>query len=224
MNLAGTQPLPKDWFGQLRGLMDRFAPAWVSDHLCWTQFAGHHFHDLLPFPLNNATLQHVAERVEKIQELLGQPILVENVSTYVSYLDSNMDEADFLRELCRRTGCYMLLDVNNIYVSATNNGFDPSDYLARVPADRVKQIHLAGFEDTGKYLLDSHSAPVWPQVWALYSKVVADLGPVPTLIEWDNQIPELGTLLAEAATAKMYLDRAGQHPAVAQSLGEQPCL
>jgi uncharacterized protein (UPF0276 family) len=206
MSLAGTDAINRGWFQHLRRLMDRFQPAWVSDHLCWTQFGGHHFHDLLPFPLNNASLGIVSDRVSQVQEILGQEILVENVSSYVSFTDSEMDEADFLHELCQKTGCYLLLDVNNIHVSAVNNKFDPLSYMERIPAAKVKQFHLAGFEDTGEYLLDSHSAPVWPAVWELYALAVARFGQIPTLIEWDSSIPDFAELFAEAEKARVILE------------------
>lgn len=210
MSLAGTDSLNYEWFRRLKALKDIYQPAWVSDHLCWTQFAGHHVHDLLPFPLNRSTLAHVADRVMEVQEILGEEILVENVSSYLRFKDSEMDEADFLYELCTKTGCYILLDVNNIHVSATNNQFDPLSYLERIPANRVKQFHLAGFEDTGEYLLDSHSAAVWPAVWELYRMAVQRFGPIPTLIEWDNNIPEFAQVFAEGEKARTILE-GGHH-------------
>jgi uncharacterized protein (UPF0276 family) len=206
MSLAGTDPINREWFKQLGRLMDRFEPTWVSDHLCWTQFGGHYFHDLLPFPLNQPALSHVSERVAQVQEILGQEILVENVSSYLSFTDSEMDEADFLQELCRRTGCFLLLDINNIHVSAVNNKFDPMSFMERIPAAKVKQFHLAGYEDTGEYLLDSHSAPVWPAVWELYTLAVARFGQIPTLIEWDNNIPDFAELYAEGEKARLILE------------------
>ena len=207
MSLADTDSINRPWFKQLRMLMDRFEPTWVSDHLCWTKFGGHHFHDLLPFPLNQASLKQVAERVLQVQDILGQEILVENVSSYVNFTESEMDEADFLLDLCRKTSCLLLLDINNIHVSATNNRFDPLSFMERIPVASVKQFHLAGFEDTGAYLLDSHSAPVWPAVWELYALAVARFGKIPTLIEWDNDIPDFAELDAEANKARIILER-----------------
>ncbi|MEZ4742971.1 MAG: DUF692 domain-containing protein [Bdellovibrionota bacterium] len=202
MSIAGSDPIDIDWFLQLKNLMKKFEPAWVSDHLCWTNFGGKYFHDLLPFPMNEESLKHVSERILCVQDILQQEILLENVSSYISFSTSEYDEADFLCNLHKKTGCYILLDINNVYVSAYNNSFSAEAYLDKIPIEAVKQFHLAGYEDNGKYLLDSHGAPVWKEVWDLYKKAVQKFGRIPTLIEWDNNIPDFAVLVSEVKMAE----------------------
>lgn len=169
---------------------------------CWGSVGGHYAHDLLPLPYTEEALKHVVERVGRVQDRLGRQILIENVSSYLTYVQSAMPEWEFLAEVAVRADCGILLDVNNVYVSAMNHGFDPQAYLVGVPADRVGQIHLAGHSDQGTHLLDTHDAPVCAEVWELYRAVIARLGRVSTLIEWDEHIPELPELLAEAERAR----------------------
>jgi uncharacterized protein (UPF0276 family) len=174
----------------------------VSDHLCWGSVGGHYAHDLLPLPYTEEALALVVERVQAVQERLGRRILLENVSSYLTYTHSTMPEWEFLTAVAERADCGILLDVNNVYVSATNHGFAPEAYVDGVPPARVAQIHLAGHTDHGTHLLDTHDAPVVPAVWDLYRYTVARLGRVSTLVEWDDHIPELEEVLAEAERAR----------------------
>src|SRR6266478_4089257 len=185
----------------LGALADRIQPAMVSDHLCWGRHGGRYVHDLWPLPLTEEALAHVVERVERVQEALGRQILLENVSSYVAFRESTISEWEFLGEVARRADCGILLDVNNIYVSARNHGFSAAGYIAGVPADRVAQFHLAGHSDKGAYLFDSHDAKVPEAVWDLYRMAVARFGQVPSLIEWDDKIPELEVLVGESRRA-----------------------
>jgi hypothetical protein len=176
----------------------------------WGAVGGRWFNDLFPLPYTEESLAHLGERVAQVQDYLGRELLVENVSSYLRYAHSTIPEWEFLAELVRRTGCRLLLDVNNVYVSARNLGFDAREYLRAVPAEAVREVHLAGFVvnrlDDGEMLIDSHSHPVHPPVWTLYAETVDRLGPVPTLIEWDSEIPPLATLVAEAAKAEAILE------------------
>jgi uncharacterized protein (UPF0276 family) len=203
LSLGSTDPLNDAYLSELAALAARIEPAWVSDHLCWGSVGGHYAHDLLPLPYTEEALGHVVERVRRVQDRLGRQILVENVSSYLTYAHSAMPEWEFLGEVTRRADCGLLLDVNNVYVSAHNHGFDPDDYIAGVPVERVAQIHLAGHSDHGTHLLDTHDAPVCAEVWDLYRATLARLGRTSTLIEWDEHIPELGELLAEADRARI---------------------
>ena len=202
MSLGSTDPLNEPYLRELRALADRIQPAWVSDHLCWGSVAGHYAHDLLPLPYTEDALAHVADRIVRAQEALGRQLLLENVSSYVTYAHSTMPEWEFLAEIARRADCGILLDVNNIYVSAVNHGFDPAVYLDAMPGDRIGQIHLAGHTDSGTHLLDTHDAPVVPAVWNLYRTAVGRFGRVSTLVEWDDHIPEFEVVAAEAERAR----------------------
>jgi hypothetical protein len=177
-------------------------PAWISDHLCWTGTDGVNLHDLLPLPYTEEAIEHVAGRVRQVQDYLGRRILLENVSSYVSFASSQLSEWAFLAEIARRADCLILLDINNIYVSARNHGFAPEDYLAGIPGGRVQQFHLAGHEAGASLLIDTHDHPVPSPVWDLYAEAVRRFGPVSTLIERDDHIPPLPELLAELAQAR----------------------
>jgi uncharacterized protein (UPF0276 family) len=201
LSIGSTDPLDAAYLASLRALVDRLEPAIVSDHLCWGRHGGRYAHDLWPLPLTEEALAHVVERVGRVQEALGRQMLLENVSSYLAFRASSMSEWEFIGEVARRADCGILLDVNNIYVSARNHGFAADDYLAGVPADRVAQFHLAGHSDKGAYLFDSHDAQVPEAVWDLYRKAVARFGEVPSLIEWDDQIPELDVLVGESRKA-----------------------
>jgi uncharacterized protein (UPF0276 family) len=201
LSIGSADPLNERYLADLAALVERIQPALVTDHLCWTGVDGRSLYDLLPLPYDEPTLAHVADRVRRVQDLLGRRILLENPSTYLAFRHSTMSEWDFLAALAERADCGILLDVNNVYVSAHNLGFDPLAYLDAMPAQRVAQIHLAGFTDMGTYLFDTHSAPVHDDVWRLYRYTVARLGPVPTLIEWDADIPALERLLEEMERA-----------------------
>ncbi|MBI3801592.1 MAG: DUF692 domain-containing protein, partial [Deltaproteobacteria bacterium] len=202
LSLGSTDPLNIPYLDDLQVLIRRFEPAWVSDHLCWGSVGGHYAHDLLPLPYTEEALVHVVERVQAIQDRLGRQILIENVSSYLTFSASTMPEWEFLAEIAERADCGILLDVNNIYVSAANHGFAAEQYIAGVPADRVGQIHLAGHSDMGTYLFDTHDGPVISPVWELYRLAVRRCGRVSTLIEWDDKIPAFDILCAEAERAR----------------------
>jgi uncharacterized protein (UPF0276 family) len=202
LSIGSTDPLNERYLAGLRDLIARFQPAWVSDHLCWGSFAGHYAHDLLPLPYTEEALALVVARVGEVQERLGRRILIENVSSYVEFTHSTMPEWEFLGEIADRADCGILLDVNNVHVSAVNHGFSADEYLDRLPPTRIGQIHLAGHSDRGTHLLDTHDAPVVPAVWRLYRRAVARFGRVSTLIEWDDRIPELEDVVAEAERSR----------------------
>jgi uncharacterized protein (UPF0276 family) len=201
LGIGSVDPLDERYLDDLVRLAARLQPVHVSDHLCWASHRGQYLHDLLPLPYTEEALAHVAGRVQQVQERLGRPLLLENPSTYLAYRESTMAEWEFLAELTRRTGCGLVLDVNNVHVSARNLGFDPVAYLDGLPPDRVGYLHLAGHTDKGAYLLDSHAHAVPPPVWSLYREVLRRCGRVPTLVEWDEAIPPLDELLAESRRA-----------------------
>jgi len=202
LSLGSTDPLNEAYLSDLRALAERFQPAWISDHLCWGSVGGHYAHDLLPLPYTDEALAHVVERVRQVQDRLGRQVLIENVSSYLTYTHSVMSEWEFLAQVARRADCGILLDVNNVYVSATNHGFDAHEYLNGLPVERICQIHLAGHSTYETYLLDTHDGPVITPVWELYRFAVRRFGRVSTLIEWDDKIPEFHELCAEAERAR----------------------
>ena len=202
LSLGATDPLNEAYLDDLRTLAARFEPAWVSDHLCWGSYGPHYAHDLLPLPYTEEALDHVARRVGAVQDRLGRQILVENVSSYVAYAHSVMSEWEFLSAVAERADCGILLDVNNIHVSAVNHGFDAEHYLAGIPVGRVGQIHLAGHTDNGTHLLDTHDHPVRAEVWDLYRSAVRRFGRISSLVEWDEHIPPFEDLLAESERAR----------------------
>ncbi len=203
LSIGSTDPIDEDHLAKLKALVDRVKPPWCSDHLCWTGAAGRDVHDLLPLPLTRESLDHVVERVRRVQGTLEVPFALENVSSYMTYRQSSLAEWDFLAEAAERADCGILLDVNNIYVSAKNHGFDPDAYVDAIPKDRVVQIHLAGHTDKGSYLLDTHSDHVAPPVWDLYRRALRRLGAVSTLVEWDEDIPAFEVVAEEAARARV---------------------
>jgi len=202
LSIGSTDPLNLRYLDELADLAARFAPAWVSDHLCWGSVGGHYAHDLLPLPYTEEALALVAERVRVVQDRLRRRILLENVSSYLTFTHSTTPEWEFLAAVAERADCGILLDVNNVYVSAMNHGFAPEAYIDGVPAERVGQIHLAGHSDHGTHLLDTHDAAVVPAVWDLYRYALRRLGRVSTLVEWDDRIPELEEVVAEAERAR----------------------
>ncbi len=202
LSLGSVDPLDAGYLDALDRLAREIEPAWISDHLCWSSFGGHTGHDLWPLPFTEEALVHVAARVLAVQDRLRRPILVENVSSYLQFGHSTMPEWEFLAALVGRTGCGLLLDVNNVYVSAHNHGFSAQSFLEGVPRDSVGQFHLAGHRDEGTHLLDTHDRPVCAAVWALYRQAVRRFGPVSALIERDDDIPSLEDLLAELREAK----------------------
>lgn len=202
LSIGAQDPLNREYLRQLRVLAERIEPAWISDHLCWTGAHGLNAHDLLPLPYTEEALKHVAARVGAVQDFLGRRILLENVSSYVSYPESEMSEWEFLREIAARADCLILLDINNIYVSGINHEFDPHDYLNGIPVERVWQFHLAGHRNHGDYIIDTHDEPVIDPVWELYEAAVQRFGRVSTMIERDDNIPPLAELLAELDRAR----------------------
>lgn len=210
LSLGSTDPLNTAHLRKLKSLIDRFEPGLVSEHLSWGSVSGRYFNDLLPLPYTEAALTHVASRIMQVQDFLGRQILVENVSSYLQFKQSTIPEWTFLAEISARAGCGILLDVNNIHVSAVNHQFDPLEYLHAIPAEAVQEIHLAGFDSNGDCLIDTHGKAVCDEVWSLYSHALAHLGNVPTLIEWDTDIPALSVLLEEARKADALLQK-GRH-------------
>jgi uncharacterized protein (UPF0276 family) len=210
MSIGSADGLDGAYLARLRHLVDEIEPLFVSDHLSWSRIEGFNSHDLLPLPYTREALDLVAANVSRAQEALGRAMLIENPSTYIDFPDADMTEWEFLGALCERTGCGLLLDVNNVFVSATNHGFDPIAYLDGIPADRVRQIHLAGHSQGAELLIDTHDQPVPASVWDLYAHVLPRLGPVATMIERDDAIPPLADLLAELAIARRIGDRALQ--------------
>ena len=212
MSIGGPQPLSRTHLDRFKALVDRYEPALVSEHLAWSTHGNTFYNDLLPLPYTDAVLTRVADHIDEVQEAIGRPILLENPSTYVIFKELTMSETEFIRALVQRAGCGLLLDVNNVFVSATNHGYSALSYLADFPLPHVGEIHLAGHseqaDDEGDLLLiDSHDGPVADAVWKLFDIVIGRCGPIPTLVEWDSNIPDWPILQAEAAAAQAILDR-----------------
>lgn len=206
LSIGGTDPLDEAYLGQLDALARRVEPAWISDHLCWTCVQGVNLHDLMPLPYTEEALAHVVDRVRRVQDRLGRRILLENVSSYLSFADSQLTEWQFLAAVAERADCLILLDINNVHVSAHNHGFRALDYLDGLPAARVQQFHLAGHEQGPSLLIDTHDAPVVDAVWKLYVEAVRRFGRVSTMIERDDHIPPLDELRAELDHARRLAD------------------
>lgn len=211
MSIGGEQPLDQAHLARFKNLVERYEPALVSEHLAWSTHESAYFNDLLPLPYNASTLNRVCDHIGEVQDAIRKPLLLENPSTYLAFREQTMSETDFVRAIAQRTGCGLLLDINNVFVSAANHGFSAREYLADFPLARVGEIHLAGHaeqaDDEGHALLiDSHDGPVADAVWKLFEIVIAQCGPVPTLIEWDSKIPDWPILKAEAAAAQLILD------------------
>lgn len=202
LSIGSSDGLDFGYLKQLKLLAQRIQPLWISDHLCWTGIGGRNTHDLLPLPYSEQALNLVVRHISQAQEVLGQRILIENVSSYVEFKSSEMSEAEFVYQVAQQADCLLLLDVNNIYVSSVNHGFDAIEFLNRMPAERVQQIHLAGHSDHGDYVVDTHDHPVAEAVWALYEYACRHYGPVATMIERDDDIPALPVLLAELERAR----------------------
>lgn len=212
MSVGGPGPLDRSHLARFRALVERYEPALVSEHLAWSTHQTAYFNDLLPLPYTEATLRRVCDHIDQVQEAIWRPLLLENPSTYLAFSESTMGETEFIRRVAERTGCGLLLDINNVFVSATNHGFSALEYLSDFPLARIGEIHLAGHaeqtDDEGDLLLiDSHDGPVADAVWKLYEIVIGRCGPVPTLIEWDSRIPDWPVLRAEAEAAQEILDR-----------------
>ena len=211
MSIGAPQPLDQAHLARFRNLVERYQPALVSEHLAWSTHENTYFNDLLPLPYTETTLAQVCDHIDQVQDAIRRPLLLENPSTYVAFAESTMSETDFIRSVARRTGCGLLLDINNVFVSATNHGFSPLQYLSEFPLTSVREIHLAGHaeqaDDEGELLLiDSHDSPVADAVWKLFETVVGNCGPIPTLVEWDSKIPDWKILKGEAAAAQAILD------------------
>lgn len=205
MSLGSASLLNRDYLGKLKRLAERVRAVWISDHLCWTSLGSHNSHDLLPLPMNEETLRHFAQRVREVQDFLERPLVIENPSSYIQYRNSTMPEWEFLARLVEATQCGLLLDVNNVYVSAHNHRFDAEHYIRSLPHDHVVQIHLAGPTHCGEYMIDTHDAPVPARVWELYALAQQLTGGVSTLLEWDARIPDYPGLLAELDKARRVL-------------------
>ena len=202
LSLGSTDPLDFGYLDQLKALIERIEPHWFSDHLCWTGVDQRNMHDLLPLPYTEEAIEHVAERIMRVQDFIGRQILIENLSSYITYCDDAMPEWEFLSAIARRADCYLLLDVNNIYVSSFNHAFDPAEYLDGIDPARVWQHHLAGHSHEGNLIIDTHDHDVIDPVWSLYEETARRLGPVSTMIERDGNIPPLDSLLAELDHAR----------------------
>lgn len=218
LSIGSMQPLDRDHLGRLKVLCDRYQPESFSEHLAWSTHDSVFLNDLLPLPYTEETLARVVEHVDQVQTVLGRQMLLENPATYLLFKESTIEETVFLAEIARRTGCGLLLDVNNVFVAATNHNLDPRAYIARFPLEAVREIHLSGHSETvddfgAPLLIDSHDTPVKDPVWALYETVIGQLGPVASLVEWDNDVPAWPVLLTEAAAAQDILDAAARRRA-----------
>ncbi len=205
LSIGSADPLNLDYLARLKRLADEVKPAWISDHLCWTGILGLNSHDLLPMPLSEESLKHVAGRVRQVQDFLERPLILENPSSYVRFAHSTMDEPLFLRRLAAETGCGLLLDLNNVYVSCFNAGTDPRAYIESFPCDSVVQMHLAGHQHDGTHVIDTHDRPVRAEVWELFRLAWARTGGASTLLEWDGDIPSFADCHAELLKAKDYM-------------------
>jgi uncharacterized protein (UPF0276 family) len=208
LSIGSPHALDRDYLIQLVRLAERVRPAWISDHLCWSRGSAHQLHDLLPLPFTEESLAHVAGRVEQVQDVLQRPLVLENVSSYVRCANDAFTEWEFLAQLSLLTGCELLLDINNVYVSARNQGFDPWAFIGGLPAKSIRQLHLAGYTDCGDYVIDTHDHPVCDPVWALFQRALEHLGPVATLLERDDRFPPLNELLQELDKARLLAGQA----------------
>lgn len=207
MSIGSLKGVDPEYLRKLKRLEQRIQPMWISDHLCWTGVHGRNLHDLLPLPFSEETLQVVTRNVEQVQDFLQRPLVLENVSSYVEFKESEMTEWDFLAEVTKRTGCKLLLDINNIYVSAFNHGFSATEFIRGIPKQSVMQFHLAGHQNNGDHIIDTHDHPVCQDVWGLYREALGHFGFIPTMIERDDNIPELSELLDELNYARDIADQ-----------------
>lgn len=215
LSIGSTDPLDFDYLKQVKRLAERIEPVWISDHLCWTGVTNLNMHDLLPLPYTMQAIDHAVNRIKEVQNFLDRRILIENVSSYLTYKQSEMQEWEFLTEIANRADCYILLDINNIFVSAINHGFNPLEYIKGVPNQRIYQIHLAGHTNHNHYLIDTHDAPIIQDVWELYRTALHHFGPVSTMIERDDHIPPLKELLLEVERARQIANEIIQEPIIA---------
>lgn len=211
MSLGGTDPIDFVYLEKIKALAQELEPVCISDHLCWTSFESHHAHDLLPLPYTEEAVHHVSRRIRQVQDFLETTLVVENVSSYLEFACSTLKEWEFLAAVSIESGCKILLDLNNIYVSQYNHAVDAQEYIRNIPLDRVAEIHLAGFEHKGSYLLDAHNRRVSAPVWELYRGLASSSISIPTLIEWDNELPPFSVLLEEAEQARRYQQSAADN-------------
>lgn len=202
LSIGSSDPLDFDYLSQVKALADRIQPHWLSDHLCWTGVNNKNTHDLMPLPYTEEMIKHIVDRVQRVQDFLGRQILIENVSSYVNYQQSEMSEWEFITAICKRADCFILFDVNNIYVSSVNHEFNPLHYIAAMPSDRIYQIHLAGHNNMGDYIIDTHDHPIVDPVWDLYRETIMQHGMISTMIERDDNIPPLAELITELNRAR----------------------
>jgi uncharacterized protein (UPF0276 family) len=212
LGIAGPEPLDREYLKRLKRLLAEVKSPWVSDHFCWSGAGGAHVHDLLPIPYTKQAIDRVVERAREVQDFLGVRFALENTSSYLTYQASTLSEWEFISEVLERADIGLLFDVNNVYVSAYNHGFDPYEFVERVPHDRIVQIHLAGHTNLGAYIIDTHQGEVIDEVWNLYRRTIELTGPVSTLIEWDDEIPTFDVLMAEAEKARAVRERALSGP------------
>jgi uncharacterized protein len=205
LSLGSTDPMDESHLGKLKALVDHFEPAFLSEHLSWSSVGGRFLNELLPLPYTEESLNHVCRRIDQVQTVLKRSLLIENITRYLTWQDSNIPEGEFMAEVVRRSGCGILLDLNNIYVNAANLHLDPAKFLDAIPSDAVHEIHLAGFDRVGKWLVDTHGQTVYSEVWSLYQWVLHHFGPRPTLIEWDTNLPPLAVLVEQASQADAML-------------------
>jgi uncharacterized protein (UPF0276 family) len=217
LSIGSSDPLRMDYLAQIKQLAGRIEPAWISDHLCWTGVGGRQTHDLLPLPFTAEAVRHVAGRVAQVQDVLGRRLVLENVSSYLRHACDAMDEPAFLNAVLAEADCLLLLDVNNVYVSSRNHGLDALAYIDCLPADRIVQIHLAGHQDLGDIVIDTHDHPVRDEVWALYDHALARFGALPSMIERDDRIPPLADMLEELALVRAALSGAGAQPTLGRA-------
>lgn len=203
LSLGSVDPLDMNYLAKLKKLMRQHNVAWLSEHCCFTSVDGFYSHDLLPIPYSEESLQHIVQRISQVQDFLGEQILLENVSSYMRFSESCIPEVEFISAVAELSDCSLLIDVNNIYVNHINLGTDLDNYIAKLPYERIKEVHLAGFDDRGDFILDAHNNPVAAPVWQLYEQLVQYIPDVPTLIEWDNNIPALQVLISEAEKAEL---------------------
>lgn len=206
LSLGGTEPLNFEYLQKIKNTLERTDALWYSEHLCFSQLQSHFSHDLLPLPYTEEAIKHVVNRIQQVQDFMGRELLIENVSAYLEYQHSAISESEFIAEIAEAADCHLILDANNFYVNQINHQHDALVEINKLPHDRVKEIHLAGFANKGEYVIDAHNNPVAQGVWDLYEETLKLTGPVPTLIEWDNDLPELEILLAEKDKAQDYLN------------------
>ncbi len=208
LSIGSTDPLNQTYLSRLKDLVDEVEPEWISDHLCWATVNAHNSHGLLPMPLTKTVVDHLVDRIQQVQDYLKRPLTFENLSNYLEFADSDMDEADFINEIMQRSGASLLLDINNVYVSSMNLKRDPVEFLDKMQASHIRQIHLAGHEDCGSYLFDTHGAPVCHEVWDLFRVACQKLGSIPFMIERDDNVPEFDELMVELNQARAIHDEA----------------